>query len=77
MDHQANIFLVDPHAEGGSGTDHLRCPCNEIVLYVPLAGRLQPGMKRLGLAALPSQIFGNDLSASPRCAVDDGATGTV
>ena len=52
VDHQPDIVLVDPHAEGVGGADDLRLAADEIILDPPFFRRLQPGMKGLDRPAL-------------------------
>ena len=67
----AHVGLVDAHAEGDGGDDHLRVVANERFLVVAARVRIETGVVRQRADAVALQLPGELVDALARQAVDD------
>ena len=70
MNHQANVLLVDAHAEGVRRTNMLDVSSDELLLDAPLFRGIHACMERLGRQAGVLQPFRHILHAAPGGAID-------
>ncbi|OPZ09086.1 MAG: hypothetical protein BWZ08_00699 [candidate division BRC1 bacterium ADurb.BinA292] len=77
VDHEANVGLVDAHAEGDGGDDDLDAVIDEVLLIAPADVVLQAGMIRGGGDAARAQMVGKLLDLLARQAVDDARLAAV
>ena len=77
VDHQPNVRLVDAHAEGVGRRDRAKLAADEAPLDVLLGLGRQARVIVLGRHVLQLKELGHILALPARCAIDDGAAGSV
>ena len=77
VDHQPDVRLVDPHAEGVGRRDRAQFAADEALLHVLLGLRRPVAVEEIRRNILQLQIFGDFLGTPPGCAIDDGPAGRV
>jgi len=73
VDHEAHIALVDAHAEGDGGADHMELALDEVVLHAAALLRLQPRVVISRLHPDALQLLRQLLRTRPAVAIDDAA----
>ena len=73
MDDEADVRLVDAHAEGDGRADHAHVVAQKKFLMLGALLRRQPGVIRPRLHAVLGEIGGDALGGFARLAIDDAA----
>ena len=71
MDHETDVRLVDTHAEGDGGHNHIHFLHEELVLIIGPGFGIQTGVVREGLDAVDAQCLGHFLHLLTAEAVND------
>ena len=77
VDDETDIRLVDPHAEGNGGHDHIHVLHEEFILYAGALCSVHAGVIGGGLDAIHLQRIGDLLDFLPAQAIDDAAAPLV